>query len=286
MQRYLWYFFVYAFLGWCAEVVFAALGKGRFVNRGFLNGPVCPIYGVGLVTVLWCLTPLAGNLLWLYLGSVLLTTALELITGFLMEELFHQRWWDYSKMPLNIGGYVCPLFSLIWGVACVLIVDVLHPHVESLIQRIPEPLGTVLLALFCGILLTDIVVTVATVARLNRRLRQIDDIAASLRKLSDGLGMAMADGALAVKATDEYACEELQAAGERTRDTLLEADERARAELKARQDALLQKLGIGQRRLISAFPQLRSLRHPAALDALRQRLNHLRDLKKKRRKGA
>ena len=138
---YLWYFFIYAFLGWCAEVVFAAAQKGTFVNRGFLNGPLYPIYGVGLVAVVALLAPVQDSLGLLYLGAVLLTSAIELVTGFLMEKLFHQRWWDYSTMPFNIGGYVCLLFSLIWGLACVLIVDVVHPLVAGFVAHIPTKLG-------------------------------------------------------------------------------------------------------------------------------------------------
>ena len=86
-----WIFFLYAFLGWCTEVSYAALVTGTFVNRGFLNGPVCPVYGFGVVIVLNCLTPLADNLLLLFLGSVALTSALEWFTGFVLEKLFHQR---------------------------------------------------------------------------------------------------------------------------------------------------------------------------------------------------
>ena len=90
----LWFFFVYAFLGWCAEVGYAATKTGKFVNRGFLNGPWCPVYGFGVVIVLGCLAPLSGNLPLLFLGSVALTSALEWLTGFVLEKLFHQRWWD------------------------------------------------------------------------------------------------------------------------------------------------------------------------------------------------
>ena len=108
MYRYLWSFFAYAFLGWCMEVSFAALTSGRFVNRGFLNGPVCPIYGCGAVIVLFCLEPLKDHLFWLFVGSVILTSALEWLTGFVLEKIFHERWWDYSDMPFNLGGYICP----------------------------------------------------------------------------------------------------------------------------------------------------------------------------------
>lgn len=114
-----WIFFLYAFLGWCTEVSYAALVTGTFVNRGFLNGPVCPVYGFGAVIVLNCLTPLADNLLLLFLGSVALTSALEWFTGFVLEKLFHQRWWDYSDEPFNLSGYVCLRFSIAWALpAC------------------------------------------------------------------------------------------------------------------------------------------------------------------------
>ena len=97
------YFFVYGFLGWCTEVAFAAWKEHRFVNRGFLNGPICPIYGFGVTMVVRFLSPYKANLVLLYITSVILVTALEWLTGFILEKLFHNKWWDYSKMPLNIG---------------------------------------------------------------------------------------------------------------------------------------------------------------------------------------
>ena len=88
MYQFLFIFFVYAFLGWCTEVSYAALVTGRFVNRGFLNGPWCPVYGFGVVIVLAFLEPLKSNLLLLFLSSVVLTSALEWATGFVLEKYF------------------------------------------------------------------------------------------------------------------------------------------------------------------------------------------------------
>ena len=116
-------FFVYGFLGWCTEVAYVAVKQGKFVNRGFLNGPICPVYGFGVGVVVQFLTPVENNLVLLYISSTILVTAIEGITGFLLEKIFHNKWWDYSDQPLNIGGYVCVLFSLIWGVFCVLASD-------------------------------------------------------------------------------------------------------------------------------------------------------------------
>lgn len=271
MKLYIWYFFAYAFLGWCAEVVFAALKSGRFVNRGFLNGPICPIYGFGIVAVLFCLRPIQGNLLALYAGSVVLTTVLEWATGFLMEKLFHQRWWDYSNMPLNIGGYVCLPFSLVWGFACLLIVKLLHPLIAGSIALLPEALSTILLAVFAALFLTDVVLSAAKAFKLDRTLTQIDEAAAALRRISDKLGETMADGALAIKATDTYARDELQAANQRARIALNEV-EKTRNELKAHYLELLERIGSEHNRLLAAFPHLRSIRHPAALEAVKEKL--------------
>ena len=132
--EYLWYFVVYAFLGWCSEVIFATLKSGKFVNRGFLNGPVCPIYGFGAVLVIFCLTPIKENVLILFIGSTILTTLLEGFTGFILEKMFHTNWWDYSNEPFNFKGYVCARFSVLWGFACILIVDVFHPLIINLVH--------------------------------------------------------------------------------------------------------------------------------------------------------
>ena len=106
VYEYIWYLLIYACLGWCAEVAFAAVKTGKFVNRGFLNGPVCPIYGFGVCLVVFCLGPVQGNLVFLFLGAVVLTSAIEYATGYVLEKVYHEHWWDYSKRPLNIKGYI------------------------------------------------------------------------------------------------------------------------------------------------------------------------------------
>ena len=109
LREFAWIFLIYGFVGWCTEVIFAAVNSGKFVNRGFLNGPICPIYGFGILAVVRLLKPFGNNILLLFVGSVLITSGLEYITGFLLEKLFHQKWWDYSDVPFNIQGYICSL---------------------------------------------------------------------------------------------------------------------------------------------------------------------------------
>ena len=115
LEETLWLFLIYAFLGWCTEVAFAAVTRGKFVNRGMANGPICPIYGFGVLAVLFCLQPFRGNFFLLFLGSVVVTSLLELVTGWALEKFFHDKWWDYSNEPFNIKGYICLRFSILWG---------------------------------------------------------------------------------------------------------------------------------------------------------------------------
>ena len=160
IDEVLLFFASYAIMGWIAEVIFAALRTGKFVNRGFLNGPLCPIYGFGVVAVVLALWPVKDNMILLFAGSLILTSALEFITGLILEKVFHDHWWDYSKEPFNIKGYVCLRFSIMWGLACVMVIKVLHPLVESGIGILPEALRWIIICVFYAYLFADLAVTV------------------------------------------------------------------------------------------------------------------------------
>ena len=183
-----WIFIIYAFIGWCTEVSYAALDTGKFVNRGFLNGPYCPIYGCGVVIVVAILTPLKENLLILFAGSFLLTSVLEYITGYILEKVFHNKWWDYSDKPFNIKGYVCLKFSIYWGLACTFIMDIIHPIIYAAIRFIPCVLGVVLLSIIMCVFAADCIITVTTILKFNKRLKVMDEMAASIHRLSDEIG--------------------------------------------------------------------------------------------------
>lgn len=313
MYQLLWIFFIYAFLGWCTEVSYAALKTGRFVNRGFLNGPVCPVYGFGVVIVLWVLEPLRGNLLLLFLGSVALTSLLEWLTGFALERLFHQRWWDYSQEPFNLGGYICLRFSAAWGLACLFVVKLVHPSVLWWIRMIPHPVGVGLLALFSVMMAVDLSATVCTIVRMNRRLSQLDELAAGIKRMSNELGTNLADrvldaaeigdglradlqeelddlrNVLAVRRAElQDGLEGMREALDEAKDSLaqhrfqfqmdqaewLEKREQDLRDLRIRLNEARQCRIFGQRRLLRAFPGMRSIAHQPALERLRRRLEH------------
>ena len=290
LYRFIWIFFIYAFLGWCTEVSYAALVTGKFVNRGFLNGPVCPIYGFGVVIVLPCLTPLADNLLLLFLGSVVLTSALEWITGFVLEKLFHQRWWDYSDQPFNLSGYICLRFSIAWGFACMFVVKLLHPTVLLFIRIIPQALGVVLLVLLGAVMAVDLSATVSAIVKLNHRLEQLDELAAKIKEVSNEFGENLADRVLdAVERGTDWK-EDLDELAFRLAEHRAElADEReqrweellAQARLQLEEwhasiQELLVRESFGHRRLLKAFPRLRSIDHQSAQERLRRRMEYFR----------
>ena len=188
-----WFFMIYSFLGWVLEVVYHAVGQGIVVNRGFLNGPVCPIYGVGVILI-FTLADLvyegveATNTLVLFAGGVVFATAVELSGGWALDKLFHARWWDYSKEPFNLHGYICLKFSLLWGVAIVFVVRVIHPFIAAhSADLIPEKYGWPVLAVLGAAYLADIAVTVAVVRGLNKRVTELDEMRANMRAVSDNL---------------------------------------------------------------------------------------------------
>ena len=183
-----WVIFIYSFLGWCAEVVFAACRRGIFVNRGFLNGPVCPIYGFGVALVLGLLEPVKSSFLLLFFGSMLLTTALEFIIGFIMESFFHDKWWDYSNNPFNIKGYVCLEFSIIWGLACVLVVDVIHPLIQKLIDAIPVNVGWWLIWILAAIMAADALITLIELLKLPKRFKAVEELEKMMTAVYDTVG--------------------------------------------------------------------------------------------------
>lgn len=293
MITYFLYFFIYAFLGWCTEVIYAALKEGRFINRGFLNGPLCPIYGFGVIAVVNILKPIMDNVFLLFIGSVLITSAIEFTTGFVMEKIFHQKWWDYSEVPFNIGGYICPLFSCMWGIACLVIVDDIHPMITNLAVHIPETVSIVILSILSIVLAVDLAATVNTVLKLNKKLESIENLSHLIRKSTDELGENLATGAIALsekkdeleelaeQKKEEIVKKLVQAKKAMEEDTIarkqamseaLEHRERALAELKKANREILEASIFGQNRLLKAFPKIKSTLHNDALDKLKEHI--------------
>ena len=238
---YLIYFFIYAFIGWVVEVSYHAVTIGKFINRGFLSGPYCPIYGFGAISVIYFLTDIAEkNKLVLFMGSIAIATAIEFVAGFLLEKIFHERWWDYSDRKLNIGGYVCLEFSVIWGLFCFLLYEAVHPLVKNIVGLIPLNMLKYLDLGLVIIMTIDLIATINTLIGINKKLKVLDKIRMDIRKVSDRIGTRVYDRTIAL----ENKQEEIKKNPE-----IIEIENRIR-ELKER------KAILGERRILRAFPNL------------------------------
>lgn len=191
------YFLIYSFLGWCVEVVYAAITYGKIINRGFLNGPVCPIYGFGMLAVLFLLTPLQHNLLLLFLGGMLLPSVLELAAGWVLYNLYHTRWWDYSQRRFNLGGFICLQFALLWGLGTIFMLRVVHPPVALLVRVVPRSLGIGIMVISYLAYAADVVVTGFTAAGLARDLDTLERVTDGLLAISDAMTDRLGNTAMA-----------------------------------------------------------------------------------------
>ena len=170
------WFFIYSFLGWVWESAYVSIKKKKLVNRGFINGPFCTIYGAGAVTIYLILRPLSENLFFLYLGGVIVATVLEYITGWIMEAVFHTRWWDYSDKKFNLHGYISLASSLLWGVFSILLFKLLQPFVSWITGLYPQSIGEVFLAVLSVLYGVDFGISAYTAFGLSKTFGKVEDM--------------------------------------------------------------------------------------------------------------
>lgn len=179
-----WLFFIYSFAGWCIEVCYAAFRRRQFVNRGFVNSPLCPIYGFGAVLFALFLPELVGNPFFLFLGGMLLATVLEYTTGMLMEKIFGRKLWDYSEIKYNIGGYVCLRYALLWGVLAILTMTFVNPALCGLLGMIPSLAATILQWTAVILLLLDFLTAAITVRGMAVSSERLSSLSKGLQRIS------------------------------------------------------------------------------------------------------
>lgn len=158
VTQWILFFFAYAFVGWIWECAYVSVKEAwkkkewKFINRGFLHGPLIPIYGFAAISILIVTIPLRESTAAVFLLGALTATLFELVTGTAMEKLFKVKYWDYSDMPLNYKGHICFFVSLFWGFFSVLLVQIIHVPVECVLLRLMpavcEAVASVLLILF------------------------------------------------------------------------------------------------------------------------------------------
>lgn len=159
LYNILLYYIIYSCFGWCAEVLYAYKNQHKFVNRGFLHGPICPIYGSCVLFIITFLNNFHSNLFVLLIIATILTSIIEYITGFVLEKLFKKKYWDYTEDPFNLHGRICLHFSLMWGAVSIFILKIFHPLVSNLVSLIPNEFKPILFFILLSILLIDLYFT-------------------------------------------------------------------------------------------------------------------------------
>lgn len=242
-------FIVYSVIGWVCEIVYCSVIEKKFVNRGFLMGPLCPVYGFGAILVIFLLKPFSGNIFYLFTMAVVVTSTLEYVTGWALETIFRTKWWDYSQFRFNIHGRVCLLNSLLFGAMGVIGVRFLHPAVTYALGFIPgNSVDAIALAL-AAVLCVDIAITLRALVDLRHKLSALASFLESVKESID---------------VREWFNElDLSGSLERLREKANIDSSGAVHKMAALFEGLIRS-PIGVSRLLSAFPTLRKAIAPRA----------------------
>lgn len=175
-QEFYLIFFIYSFLGWCWETFpCSALELDKIHNRGFLLGPICPIYGLGASLSFGLLKDFESSLS-IFIYSAFLSCLIEYIIGYLLERFFHKRWWDYSNYPFQIKRRVCLYGLLIFGLANIVIVKNLTPILFFFLSLSNDKLINIILFFFVTCFAIDLILTVNHLGHISRRLNKIYEV--------------------------------------------------------------------------------------------------------------
>lgn len=185
MIQWLLFFYCYCFLGWCIESTIVSFTKKRLVNRGFLHGPMLPIYGTGALMVLICTIPVKEHMALVYVCGMIGATILEYITGWGMEKLLKVRYWDYSNEVLNFNGYVCLKASLFWGFLSIFMTYVVHEPIAHIVLSIPRIVSEVLVCFISILFLSDVCISAKTAFDFARLLEKMQKLRTELDGLSE-----------------------------------------------------------------------------------------------------
>lgn len=281
-------FFIYSFLGWCVEVAFVAVTAGKVTNRGFLNGPVCPIYGCGMIGVLLALLPVEKNVWLLFLGGMVICSAVELFGGWILDKIFHMRWWDYSDKKFNIGGYVCLAFSFMWGMAVVFAVKFVHHPVMAVVKKIPFQIQIIIVVVCGAVFVVDMIVTLKNLIGINKSLGQLDKLAESLHTVGDQLKDVVGNSAITVAEKAEEGMEildektadsreKIAAATESSREKIAAATESSREKIAAATESSRERIaGVREESAERIAKQLKELeeKRDAIMESLQKNVKH------------
>lgn len=177
LSKYNIYFIILSFVGYIYECIAMVIWTGKWDNRGFLYGPVIPIYGFGALTgtILFNNYLVSSSPLQVFLISVFASALLEYVVHYTLEKLFNAYWWDYSKSPLNINGRICLPASLGFGIAGLIIIYVINPFLLPIINNINDNVADIISLLLCVIFTADFTLTISVLSSFQERVMMADD---------------------------------------------------------------------------------------------------------------
>lgn len=246
-------FTVYAFLGWVLETVYATIKKRCFINRGFLNGPFCPIYGFGTIVLITFLKPFMNNVFALFIFSIILTSLLEYLTGYILETLFHSSWWDYNNRKYNIKGRICLEFSIYWGLLSIFILKIIHPTLDFIIKWIPFPIGTWIFSALLAYFIADFTASLIEVIHMHSLFKELHNINLEIKERLENLNSH-------IKSL--------------RRNKQIDANsEDLIAELKTRYEYIISKAIKRSSRIRNAFPEFKSKRFNGVLNDIMEKIH-------------
>ncbi|HIE0087066.1 TPA: putative ABC transporter permease [Clostridioides difficile] len=257
--KYILYFFIYSFLGWTVESIGCSIASKRIINRGFLNGPICPVYGFGAVIVISLLGRF-NNVVIVFLLGMILTTILEYFTGFILETLFHAKWWDYSDRKFNIKVRVCLKNAIYFGVMSVLIIRFIHPFIKYFVSIIPYRILISMAIITTLWTILDLIVTIITLKKLDIKLNLLDDIITDLNDINVKL--------------DKFDRGEIQALFKTINNDGLEVREKIN-KINSKLDRIESNI-ILQKRVIKAFPHIKHKKQQEQLEHFKKIINEKR----------
>lgn len=271
-------FFIFAFLGWTMETVLCSVQEKGFVNRGFLTSPICPIYGFGMVLVITAMTPFEDSLLVLFFGGLLLATTVEYITGFLLETIFKATWWDYSTKKFNVKGRICLSISICWGLLSVVMLKIVWPFILNILYQIPSQIRYWTVIALMGITIIDTVMSVINAISLTELLRRTTSSRKVLKNLVSNTGLFdnATDmlNALNMRHDELVSTIKLKIKNESPNHLVL-SDEEFKAKFNSiteGYDKIKNKNKWGHKRLLKAFPGMKSKEFSESLNDVKDRL--------------
>lgn len=173
ITNYFLLFIIYSFLGWLMEVILKSIENKKFINRGFLIGPICPIYGYGCLFIIILLKRFTSNIFILFLSSILVCSILEYITSLVMEKLFKARWWDYSKRKFNLNGRICLNTMIPFGILGIIMMYIINPFLEAKLLLINENIKIILAIVLLIIYIIDNIISFRLMFKISKTIKKI-----------------------------------------------------------------------------------------------------------------